>query len=1070
MSLPVLTTAPDSKNCPETAVDALRDALSDFNGKSNLSILDIGPGCLSRLELANALQWKCFGVDPDIHENFLTQDHATAAFIVRRVEDLIPHAFDLIFIAKLPNDERAAAALMFKLFSLGAVTPSTRLVSGIEHGAEKNGWDRKAFLAKLHFRDIEALGTITSAQNHCDRSWETKVQGKHDPVISRYWVRAAGSDFTSFMQERYVPGTWSKIAEYEHMPRYALSERYTRGKAVLDFGCGTGYGSAILAKSAYSVVGLDIDSAALAWARDTHHSDRLTFHRCSDLGANLADALFDVVTCFEMIEHVDYATQKATIASIARLLKADGVLIISTPNPDVTQMYGENPYHLREMTLPQFQELLGAHFNHIEILEQRILNSVTFESPNSSRSSFLARAAENSTASAAPAAFIALCSRFETNTPSSTVFFDEESDSIFETLQAEKRANLAKMAVYTLREQLQNTNNTVKQVSSALQITQALLTTDVSSLAGVLREQAAVIATMDDAIAAQSRNIERLGTAIATRDASLKERDDALTVQSQLIESLGSKLTEADATLSEMQAAAAANAGMMAKLHQRIEATNQQHTRAILAREQMLAGKNNALARQGENIGRLRQQVAEQSVALQDLLRIKASKWQRLHDAIKARPITLRNLIKAAYLVGAMSSPNWARRRFGPSIQIVRRKVDPVKKERRADIAKRESDQGEKVDAASPPGTPALESAVVRAAYSVRLPLQNKPQRWRVVHVIANFCLGGSSRLVVDLIECLGSEFDHSVVTSYIPNPPDYTGLQITEYAGIPEVSQFVSHFVTYDPDLVHVHYWGDCDEIWYSRAIAAAEQLNIPIIENVNTPVDPYFSDGISQYIYVSKYVQQRFGKIGPNHTTIFPGSDFGKFARLKNSAMPDDCIGMVYRLERDKLNENAIAPFIETVKIRPQTRVLIVGGGSLLSSFVTATKEAGVFQNFEFTNYVAYDKLPDYYRRMSLFVAPVWKESFGQVAAFAMNMHIPVCGFDVGAIAEIIDEPDLVAPAGDSDKLARIICKLLDDLPLREKLGSKMHRRAQTLFSQKAMIEAYASIYNATLEGIDE
>ena len=59
-------------------------------------------------------------------------------------------------------------------------------------------------------------------------------------------------------------------------------------------------------------------------------------------------------------------------------------------------------------------------------------------------------------------------------------------------------------------------------------------------------------------------------------------------------------------------------------------------------------------------------------------------------------------------------------------------------------------------------------------AYSVRQPQSPSSDRPTVLHAIANFCLGGSSRLVVDLIESLGEDFKQPVVTRYIPRPPAY--------------------------------------------------------------------------------------------------------------------------------------------------------------------------------------------------------------------------------------------------------------------------------------------------------
>ncbi|WP_152903449.1 glycosyltransferase family 4 protein, partial [Serratia marcescens] len=114
-----------------------------------------------------------------------------------------------------------------------------------------------------------------------------------------------------------------------------------------------------------------------------------------------------------------------------------------------------------------------------------------------------------------------------------------------------------------------------------------------------------------------------------------------------------------------------------------------------------------------------------------------------------------------------------------------------------------------------------------------------------------------------------------------------------------------------------------------------------------------------------------------------------------------------------------------------------------------------------FEFTDYVEYSTLPDYYRRMSLFVAPVWKESFGQVSPFAMNMRVPVIGYDIGAISEIVNSKSMLAPAGDAEKLADIAIALLNDEARRNELGKEHQQRAKDNFSVQAMINAYDHLY---------
>lgn len=425
----------------------------------------------------------------------------------------------------------------------------------------------------------------------------------------------------------------------------------------------------------------------------------------------------------------------------------------------------------------------------------------------------------------------------------------------------------------------------------------------------------------------------------------------------------------------------------------------------------------------------LTEESAKLQVATIEMQTLQQTKWFRLRSVLAARPITLRSIASTAYLTASMMLPK-------PVRSVVRRMV-------------------------SWPSGATFQTASNVKPYVVREPILTLSPRLRVVHVIANFMTGGSSRLVVDLIEKLGQHYEQSVITSFVPNPPAYVGLKISELRSPRDSHTFVQHFLQAKPVLIHVHYWGEVDESWYAMAISAAETLGIPVVENVNTPVKPHFAAIVKRYVYVSDYVRKAFGRSGQTHTTIYPGSDFSHFSHniLEEAS---DCVGMVYRLERDKLREDAMLPFIVAVKKRPQTRILVVGGGELLSVFQRAVKKAGVEDNFEFTGYVSYSDLPDIYRRMSIFVAPVWKESFGQVSAFAMNMGIPVCGYDIGAIGEIVEDRSLVVPEGDAKALANVIIRLLESPQERKRIGQQHHLRAQACFSVEAMAKAYSSLYS--------
>ena len=355
-------------------------------------------------------------------------------------------------------------------------------------------------------------------------------------------------------------------------------------------------------------------------------------------------------------------------------------------------------------------------------------------------------------------------------------------------------------------------------------------------------------------------------------------------------------------------------------------------------------------------------------------------------------------------------------------------------------------------------------------------PIQNN--RPRVLHIIGNFYTGGSSQLIVDLIEHLGHQFEQEVIARDLPSKPSYVGLKIHHQEKLNHYHQALDILDNFRPDFIHLHYLGhhkddysELDWKWYHKFFLAAREYGCKIVENINIPTDPYVSDLVSHYVYVSDYVKQEFGHIGDRNITIYPGSDLKLFSRENNSQRASDCIGMVYRLEGDKLNENAIDVFIKVIQRRPRTKVLIVGGGYYLELYQNKVQQAGVEEAFTFTGYTSYENLTQLYEQISVFVAPVHTESFGQVTPLAMGMEIPVVGYNVGAIQEIVGDGDLLAPPEDSDTLANIIIDLLSDRQRQLEIGAKNLQRAKQRFSLEAMIDSYGQIYEqmlTTSEGV--
>lgn len=349
--------------------------------------------------------------------------------------------------------------------------------------------------------------------------------------------------------------------------------------------------------------------------------------------------------------------------------------------------------------------------------------------------------------------------------------------------------------------------------------------------------------------------------------------------------------------------------------------------------------------------------------------------------------------------------------------------------------------------------------------YHIELMPPAVARRKRVVHAIASFAVGGSQQLIVDIMEGSSDLYEHQVILYNDYESKYYTGVPITEMAYMRHTDEALALFRELKPDIVHVHYWGNRQNgyehwRWYHQIFEAAFAYGAHVIENCNNPIVPYLHEKIERYAYVSKYAQDYFGIPSPNNQVVYPGSNFSVFTR-PDEPMPQDCIGMVYRLDRDKLNAESIDVFIKVIQRRPQTKALIVGKGYYDELYRQKVAAAGLTDKIEFTGVIPYKELPNYYRRMSVFVAPVHKESFGQVTPFAMNMRIPVAAYEVGALREILVNDDVFAPAGDSDALADTIVRLLDQPTRLKELGQFNRERAQRFFSLEAMVNAYREMY---------
>jgi 2-polyprenyl-3-methyl-5-hydroxy-6-metoxy-1,4-benzoquinol methylase len=170
--------------------------------------------------------------------------------------------------------------------------------------------------------------------------------------------------------ERMVPKYhkgWSMY--YEHVARYIFACQFVKNKTVADIACGSGYGSRILHDfgNAKSVIGIDKSIKTIHYAQATYGISTISF-RVGDIEKQIPILNYfpDVVVAFEVIEHLH--DQEQFVRHIKSILAKRGIALFSTPNslnyPYIT------PYHTKELSLKEFQDLLQKYFQYVDILHQ----------------------------------------------------------------------------------------------------------------------------------------------------------------------------------------------------------------------------------------------------------------------------------------------------------------------------------------------------------------------------------------------------------------------------------------------------------------------------------------------------------------------------------------------------------------------------------------------------------------------------------------------------------------------------------------------------------------------------
>jgi SAM-dependent methyltransferase len=154
-----------------------------------------------------------------------------------------------------------------------------------------------------------------------------------------------------------------------HRYAYGLVAEFARPDTrLLDVGFGEGYGSVLALPRVGTYVGVEVDHDAVAHASGTYADPRASFQHYDGVRLPFTEASFDLVTCFQVIEHV--RDVEPFLREISRVTVPSGTVILVTPNRNHRLDDGEKPwnrYHVREFNPQELESIVRTVFPEVEI-------------------------------------------------------------------------------------------------------------------------------------------------------------------------------------------------------------------------------------------------------------------------------------------------------------------------------------------------------------------------------------------------------------------------------------------------------------------------------------------------------------------------------------------------------------------------------------------------------------------------------------------------------------------------------------------------------------------------------
>jgi len=203
------------------------------------------------------------------------------------------------------------------------------------------------------------------------------------------------------------------------------------------------------------------------------------------------------------------------------------------------------------------------------------------------------------------------------------------------------------------------------------------------------------------------------------------------------------------------------------------------------------------------------------------------------------------------------------------------------------------------------------------------------------------------------------------------------------------------------------------------------------------------------------------------PRSQTIYYGIDEVEPmpARIVSGAEPME-FGYVGRLVAEKGLPLLIEAAKQLADGGKPLRLTFIGDGPKRAQLEALVVKLGLQRCVSFTGDLRGAALQSAASRISVLIMPsIWEESAGLAAIEQMMRGRMVIAADVGGLGEIVGDAGLKFALGDSQGLAALMRRVMDDPSLIASLGLSARARAMKMFRLNGMIEPHVALYREIL-----